>query len=57
MDYKKWDMEKKDVDRVKLNIKDLLADPEWMKQAQKEWQEEAKKKKKEEELDLEEAPF
>jgi len=55
MDFKKWDMEKKDVDRVKLNIKDLLADPEWLKEAQKEWQEKAKKK--EEELDLEEAPF
>ena len=48
-------MEKKDIDRVKHNIKDLLDDPEWLKQEQKEWQE--KQKKKEEELDLEEAPF
>ena len=52
---KEWDMEKADIDRVKLNIKALLDDPEWMKQEQKEWQEKAKKK--EEELDLEEAPF
>ena len=55
MKTKEWDMEKKDIDRVKHNIKDLLDDPEWLKQEQKEWQE--KQKKKEEELDLEEAPF
>ena len=55
MKPKEWDMEKKDIDRVKHNIKDLLDDPEWLKQEQKEWQE--KHKKKEEELDLEEAPF
>ena len=53
MKSKEWDMEKKDVDRVKLNIKELLDDPEWLKQEQKEWQE----KQKEEELDLEKAPF
>ena len=48
-------MKKEDVDRVKQNIKELLDDPEWLKQEKLEWQE--KQKKKEEELDLEEAPF
>jgi len=52
---KAWDMKKEDVDRVKQNIKELLDDPEWLKQEKLEWQE--KQKKKEEELDLEEAPF
>tara|TARA_Y100001963_G_C6786627_1_gene453168 strand:+ start:615 stop:3029 length:2415 start_codon:yes stop_codon:yes gene_type:complete len=52
---KEWDMEKAEVERIKLNIKALLDDPEWLKREQQEWQE--KIKKNEEELDLEEAPF
>ena len=48
---------KKDRDRLcfaRSNIKELVADPEWMKQAELEWQE---KQKKNEETELEEAPF
>ena len=53
MKFKEWDMKETDVDRVKNNLKELLADPEWMKQAELEWQE--KQKKNEEET--EEVPF
>ena len=53
--FKEWEMKEENVNRVKSNIKDLLADPEWMKQEALEWQQ--KQKKKEEELDLEEVPF
>ena len=55
MKSKEWDMKEKDVDRVKSNIKEILDDPQWLKQEQREWAE--KQKKREEELDLEEAPF
>ena len=54
MKYKEWDMKEENVNKVKSNIKELLADPEWMKQAELEWQE---KQKKNEETELEEAPF
>jgi len=54
MKSKEWDMKEENVNKVKSNIKELLADPEWMKQAELEWQE---KQKKNEETELEEAPF
>ena len=53
MKPKEWEMKEENVNRVKSNIKELLADPEWMKQAELEWQE--KQKKAEEET--EEVPF
>ena len=53
MKFKEWDMKEVNVDRVKNNLKELLADPEWMIQAELEWKE--KQKKAEEET--EEVPF
>ena len=51
--FKEWDMKEENVNRVKSNIKELLADPEWLKQAELEWAEKAKKAEKE----TEEVPF
>ena len=51
--FKEWDMKEADVDRVKNNLKELLADPEWMKQAELEWAEKTKKAEEE----TEEVPF